>query len=327
MKKTKTISRLILIVMLVAIVGCGNALGAEAPALSVDQLVIAAAAQGGDWYSIAVGYGEVFKKHLNLNFYSVTPGGGAANPSLVNMGEADLGISVAISVNEAHNGIESYTEKHDNMLMFATQFPQVVQAVVWADSNINSIEDLKGKKVAVGPKGATGEIVAQRVLEAYGMSYADLGSVSYVAFGDAISEMTDKRLDCCFSTLSMPYPGYTELNMSGQIRLLQISDEAISFVHNINPGYLSQVFEPNTTYDGIDYEWKTLVTPNAVVVRADMSEEDVYLLFKAYVEGMDEIKAAGPAMRPVVVGPMLVQDIGVPYHPGVIRYAKEQGWL
>jgi len=91
-----------------------------------------------------------------------------------------------------------------NVMQLANLYPQYFQMVVLDESGIRTPATSGGKGVAVQPKGNTAELLTRQVLQTYGLSYKEMGKVSYVSYSDAVELMKDKHADSLHSY--HPYP-------------------------------------------------------------------------------------------------------------------------
>jgi TRAP transporter TAXI family solute receptor len=149
-----------------------------AGAAQAQQVRLMTGPQGGSWYPLGGAIANIGDK-AGLKV-QVLPGAGIANVKAIQAGKADLGFANSISTVDGVAGREPFTEKASNVCNVATLYPQYFQVVANADSGVNSLADLKGKGLAVQPKGNTAEFISQQVLQVYGMKYEDMGRVSYV---------------------------------------------------------------------------------------------------------------------------------------------------
>ena len=79
-------------------------------------------------------------------------------------------------------------------------YPELVQILATKESNIKSVDDLRGKKVAIGAPGSGVEANARQVLAVHGMTYDDLGKADYLSFNEAADQLKNKQID----QLSLP---------------------------------------------------------------------------------------------------------------------------
>jgi len=285
-----------------------------------------AAEQSGTWYSLAVGITQMLRNSMpETGNISILPGGGISNVVGVETGQANLGFSQASSIVDAFNGEPPFKEKTENVRYVLTLFPHKTQIVVFERSGIQTIEDIKGKRINVGTRGLLTEDVARRSLEAYGMTYSDMRSVQNLSFSDAVVQMKDGRLDAMFWTVPAPFPVLTDLSQSENVRFLSLPEDKVKILTDKNPGFTRTTIEAGM-YRGIDSEIVTIQSPLVMIANKDAPDELVYQITKVVYENLAELHNVAPNLKGVTHRDLL-HDYGVPMHPGAIRYFKEVGLL
>src|SRR5512137_152764 len=124
---------------------------------------------GGSWYPLGGAIGEALQKEIPGVTISVMPGGGVANVEGVEYGKCELGFSNSTSAVDGLNGRAPFKKTTENVKQLANLYAQYFQMVVVDNSPIKSVADFKGKIIATTPKGHTGTILTEQVLQVYGM--------------------------------------------------------------------------------------------------------------------------------------------------------------
>src|SRR5690606_23024622 len=106
-------------------------------------------------------------------------------------------------------------------------YPEVIQIIARADAGIRSIEDLRGKRVAVGDAGSGTEANARQILGAAGITYNDI-SVRYLSFAEASSNLRDGHIDAAFVTAGLPTAAIQDIAAQRAITLVPVSDELVA---------------------------------------------------------------------------------------------------
>lgn len=281
---------------------------------------------GGAWQVIGNSMLEDIKK-ANPNIKGSTlPSTTTGNVLGVHEGKFDIAFSIADTTAAAWNGDGYFkpTGKLDDIREVAALYPQSTHIVVWADSKINSIADLKGKRVSPGAKGLSSDVEFQRLLKAYGMSLNDV-KVSYLSFDDAAQQMIDGHLDAlALVTVPPPYAPVISVGSQKAIKLLSIPDDKIAEMVKYQG---VQSYEmPAGTYKDIDYPVKGIMSRSHIIVRKDMPDDVVYNIVKAMAENFPRYKEVLASMKFTNVEEMAT-DVGIPMHPGALKYYKEKGWI
>ena len=281
---------------------------------------------GGAWQVIGNAMLEDVKKANSNITGSTLPSTTTGNVMGVHQGKFDIAFSIADTTAAAWNG-EGYFKqsgKIDDIREVAALYPQSSHIVVWADSNINSIADLKGKRVSPGAKGLSSDVEFQRLLKAYGMSLSDV-KISYLSFDDASQQMIDGHLEALvFATVPPPYAPVVSVGSQKQIKLLEIPDDKIAEMTKYQG---VQAYElPAGTYKGIDKPVKGIMSRSHIIVRKDMPDDVVYNIVKSLAENFPRYKEVLASMKYTNAEDMAT-DVGIPMHPGALKYYKEKGWI
>jgi TRAP transporter TAXI family solute receptor len=278
---------------------------------------------GGSWVPLGGAIAELIQKNIPGATVSVSPGGGIANVVGVQEGKADIGFGNSSSSVDGTMGREPFKAPTKNVMQLANLYPQYFQMVVLEDSGIKSPADLKGKGICPGPKGHTGELLAQQVLQLYGLSYKDMSKVNHVSYSDAVSLMKDGHAQGYLLGTTIPASSILDLATTKKIRLLSLPEDKIKELQKMNVGYLRRVI-PAGTYPGVNYDAITVGYFTHLVVSAKLPEPLVYNITKILSENVERLADVVKDMKGVTVKDLAL-DIGVPFHPGALKYYKEKG--
>ncbi len=286
-----------------------------------------AAQQSGAWYPLAVGITEMMGNNIDyLGNISIQPGGGVSNVIALDDGVGEIGFSQAAPTVDGFLGNPPFDKKTEKVQYMLSLFPHQTHLVVLKDSGIETIMDIKGKRINVGTQGLLSEDIAARILDIHGMSYDDMGSVQNLSFADSVEQMRDGRLDVLFWTVPAPFAVINDLSQSRDIELLQIPDSTIDALISQNSGLFKTTLEAGT-YKGVDYDVTTIHSPIVVIASEEASEDLIYQSTKLIYEGLDELAQINPSIGTLDPEKDLPIDIGVPRHPGAEKYFEEQGLL
>jgi len=280
---------------------------------------------GGSWYPLGGAIADAIQKEIPGVTVSVAPGGGMANVEGLELGKCDIGYSNSSSAVDAFYGRPPFKKKMENMRQLANLYPQYFQMAVWEDSGIKSVADLKGKTISPGPKGHTGELLAQQVLEVYGLSYKDMAKIHHVQYSDSVSLMKDGHAQAFILGTTIPASTIIDLAAAKKIRLLALPDDKIKALQKINAGYLKRVI-PKGTYPGVDYDVPGVGYFTHLVISAKLPDELVYKITKTLVNNLPLFANVVKDMKSTTPKDLAL-DLGIPYHPGALKYFKEIGAL
>jgi len=282
---------------------------------------------GGTWQALGTAMlDDVLKANPNLKG-STAPLGGTANIIGVSEKKLNVAFSLSATLGDAWEGRGVFKEKGElrNFRVLAVLFPEPTQIAVYEDSGIDSVEDLKGKRITPGPKGSAVEQDSVKVLNAYGMSYEDM-KVEFLSFADAAQQMIDGHLDSIFyGAMICPAPPIVNVSSQKKIKLLSLSDEVIDSLVKNYKGMRPYTIPPGT-YEGIDYPVKGICTTVVVIASEDMPDDVAYSIVKTIADNYDRYATITKAMMLSKKEDMSI-DTGMPFHPGALKYYKEQGMV
>lgn len=268
--------------------GCGQSNGAQ------EQYIhIATGNTAGTYYPIGGAISEV----LNLNIKNMHSSVQSTSGSVANLQFlADDAVEMAIVQNDiayyAVNGQEMFADqnkyKFDNLRGITALYPESCQFVVLESSGINSISDLKGKKVAVGAEGSGAEANARQILEIYGLTYNDIAP-QFLSFSVGAKALSEGTVDAAFLTAGFPTNAVQYAASQAKIKLLPIDDSHFKTLSEKYPFY-SQITIPKGTYSGVDEDIKTVSVMALLVCNDRVSDDTAYQITKTIYENLDKIK-------------------------------------
>ena len=291
---------------------------------SAQQLSIATGGTGGVYYPIGGGFAEMINNHIDgAQATAEVTGASVENMGLIMRGDADLALVLADTAYQAYTGTGDFEGRQiENTRALASVYPNAVQLVTLAESDIHSIADLAGKRVSVGAPGSGTELNARALLEANGVSYSDF-TPQRLNFNETADAIRDGDIDAGFWSVGPPTSSILNLAATRDIRLIGLSDEEIANAQEVEAVFAPYGLDAGM-YDGMDEAVQTIGIPNVLVVNADMDEELAYQLTQLLFENTDELIAVHPAANDTTVE-FTMNSTPVPLHPGALRYFEEVG--
>ena len=288
------------------------------------SLSIATGGTSGTYYPLGGGMAQIFTEHV-VNTTAEATGASVENMQLLKNGDVDLAFVQSDIADYASKGILMFEQDGavENIRAVASLYNETIQIVVPGNSDIRSVEDLAGKRVSIGAPGSGTEANALQILEAHGMSEADLGQVQRLNFGDSTTYIQDGTLDAAFVTAGTPTSAVSELAATVGARIVNIADDKIAALIEKYPYYAEQTVEAGT-YTGFDETVKTVAVKAQLVVRADLDEEMVYNLTKSLFENLDVLAGVHQKGAEIQLENAL-EGVSLEVHPGAAKYYEEAG--
>lgn len=297
----------------------GNSEAGEKPS----SLIIATGGTAGTYYPLGGGIANLIQDEAGTNATAQVTGAAVENMRLISDKEVDLAITQGDIADYAAKGTEMFTEGAvDNLQAIGALYQETIQIVVSEKSGIESVAELKGKKVSVGAPGSGTEVNARQILEVYGLTFEDLNT-ERLSFGDSAKKIQDGGLDAAFVTAGAPTAAINELAATTGIRILTIEDDKIQAIMDKYKYYSQQVI-PADTYPKQDTEVTTVAVMAIMSVRAELDTQLVYDITKAIYENTEPLIAINAKANEIQTDKAL-DGISIPLHPGAEKYLKEKG--
>lgn len=321
MKRLLAILLLVLSVMGI-LAGCGNESGKK----SADQkklINIATGGTAGVYYPLGSAIAEILNKNLsNINALAQSTGASVANINLLKDGKVELALVQNDTAYYAFNGVETFKDKRvTNLKGITTLYNETIQIIVLESSYINSVNDLKGKKVAVGSIGSGVEANSRQILEVYGITYNDI-KPQYSSFGEAANGLKDGDVDAVFVTAGAPTAAIQDISFQYKIRLLPLEDDYVDALIKKYPFYAKQIIKANT-YPSQIADIPTVAVKAMLAVADSLDADTVFKMTKAIYANTDRLKAAHKLGEGIMKETAL-EGMPIPVHPGADKFFKEQ---
>lgn len=291
---------------------------------AAQQVTFMTGPQGGSWIPLGGALKGLWEKEISGLQITQTPGAGIANVRGVDEGKAQIGLSNSNTAVLGIQGEKPYPKKVTNVCQLANLYPQYFQMVASKDAGVNSIADLKGKRLVTQPKGNTGELLTDQVLKINGMSYQSLAKANFQAgYNDAVAMMKDGHADVFTLGTTAPASAVMDLASARDVALIPVDDKTFNAVKKMNPGHNKLIIKAGT-YPKQDKDVPVIGYSTHIVVACSLPEDVVYKMTKVMATHVDDMAAVVKAMKGATPKDMAL-DIGVPFHKGAAKYYKEVG--
>lgn len=288
--------------------------------LDTKFLTIATGGASGPYNIIGTSLSEIYVKTFGVNSKTQTTGASVENVNLLTQGKVDMVLALSDVVTDAVEGKNNFDKPVTNIQQIAVLYPNVVQIVTTKKSGIKNIEDLRGKRIAVGDQGSGTEVNARTLLEGFGMTYDDV-TVDYLGFAEAADGMKAGKIEAAFFSSGLPNSSLMELEQGLDLQLITINQDKLKEIIASKPYF--KTFEiPADTY-GNEAAIPTAAIMNALLVSSDLSEADGYKLTKALFENLEGLKTAHQAANDISLA-TANEGMVAPIHPGAKKYYDEQ---
>lgn len=282
-------------------------------------VTIATGGASGPYNIIATSLADEYSKAFGVNSKTQTTGASVENINLINQDKVEMAFVMSDVLTDAINGENSFANKIDKVQQIAALYPNYVQVVTSKRSGIKTLDDLRGKRVAVGDQNSGVEVNARNLINGFGMTYKDL-TVDYLGYAEATDALKSGRIDAAFLTSGLPNASLMELQQSFDLQMVEIPADRIAEIAEDKPFFVSLNI-PAGTY-GNDEDVPTAAIQNALVVHSKLSEDDVYKLTKTFFEKLSRLESAHQAASGISLEGAQA-GVVAPLHPGAKKYYDE----
>lgn len=315
----------------ILLAGCGGRVAQSAPEspesageceAGAGQLTIATGNSTGVYYVLGGGIASLLSAETELRVTAAETGASVQNIEQLVAGDYDIAFSLADTAVDAIDGTGAFPEPQ-GVSALGRIHSNPTQVIVRADSGIERVEDMAGKRISTGsPKSGT-EVIATRLLDAAGLDIETDVAAQRLDMTKTVDAMKDGTIDGMFWSGGVPTPGVTDLFTSAgdAVEFIDITP-LLDDLKTVNPVY-TESFIDSEVY-GTDEDVPTIVVPNILLVRDDMDDATACAIATTIWSGIEQLETVHSAAGEL--SPQLALETApVPVHPGAERALEALG--
>jgi TRAP transporter TAXI family solute receptor len=251
--------------------------------------------------------------------------GSVENVQLLGRGQLDSALVQADIASWAFHATSIYANNPVRGLRaIAALFPENLHVIVRREGPIQSLRDLKGRRVGLGEKESGTLIDARLLLEAASLKERDL-KAEYLGLGEAAAGLRGGTLDAFVLIGGTPLPAIADLASTTAIRLLPVSGEIAQRLTIRDPLFAAATV-PEGAYPGVDEATPTVALNAVWVVTAEAPDLLVYQITKSlWNEATQRVIALRQPMARRMSLAHALDGVDIPLHPGAERFYREAG--
>jgi len=267
------------------------------------------------------------RKEYGIRCTVESTGGSVFNINAIMSGDLDFGVAQSDRQYQATKGIADWKDKgpqKDLRAVFSIH-AETVDLIAAVDANINSLADLKGKRVNVGNIGSGYRQNAIDALEANGLNWEKDFNAESLKAAEAPGLIQDGRIDAAFYTVGHP-SGYYKEATSGTRKVKFVPITNIDSLLAKYP-YYAKAATLMKNYPGAANTEESVPTfgvKATFVTSAKVPDEVVYAVTKEVFDNFEAFTKLHPAYAGLTKEAMLT-GLSAPFHPGALKYYKEAG--
>ena len=263
----------------------------------------------------------------NLIASAVSSRGSVDNVNAIISGLRNSGFAQSDVAYWAYTGTGTMEGKEPakELRTIAALFQEHIHLVALKKSNINSVKDLKGKRVSLDEPGSGTYVDAKLILESNGLSTSDVKAEALKGKA-ATDALRNGKVDAIFVVAGFPTGAIVELASAVDVKLVPI-DGAGAKALTSKYGFFSQSPIPSGTYEGVD-EVNTVAVGAQWFTSAKEDNELIYQITKAlWNKESRKLMDVGHAKGKTITPESALSGVGVPLHPGAEKFYKEAGLI
>ncbi|MEV6442553.1 TAXI family TRAP transporter solute-binding subunit [Amycolatopsis sp. NPDC051716] len=309
-------------VLALAVTGCGGKQqtdqaapgGTQSCEAGEGRITIATGNSGGVYYVLGGGLAQLISNSTKLRATAAETGASVQNIQQLVAGNYDVAFSLADTAADAVDGKGSFDGKPQKIQALSRIYPNSTQVLVRADAGIDSVADMKGKRISTGsPKSGT-EVIANRLLQAAGLKPDTDVQAQRLDLAKTADGMKAGTLDGLVWSGGLPTAQITDITtaMKDKVKFLDITP-LLPALKKVNPVY-DQAVIPKAAY-AQPADVPTVVVPNLLLVREDFPAGNACAITKLIFDKQAELAKVHPAAKEIS-RQLATQTDPVPLHPG-----------
>lgn len=263
-------------------------------------------------------------KNQGMNVHALSTEGGLDNLRMLRRGEVVAALSQSDAAYAAAHGIGPFQDDGPDLKLraIASLYPEPVHVLVSANSRLQGMADLRGKRVNIGQAGSASRLTALAVLDAHGLQPGDLAAATELDLQQALSALRDNQLDALIQVIGAPADNIRAASEAFALRLLPLQEAAISRLQQQRPGSFAFNLPPGT-YPQQEQAVATLAVSSMLLTDDQLTvrevEHLVRLLFAQDSQWLQYGSIQGTQLSPRNA----LRDLGVPLHSGAEKALQQ----
>ena len=291
------------------------------------NISIATGGTGGVYYPLGGGMAAVLSQYVpGMQATAEVTGGSVANLQLIGTGKPYVGMTMADAGLDALKGQDKFTGKPVPVRTLMVMYPNRMHVVTIEGTGINTMKDLKGKRVSTGSGGSATEVMAFRVIEAAGLDKDRDMKRERLGVAESVNAIKDRKIDAFFWVGGLPTAAVTDLANTPGVKIKMIDHADLVPAMNKKYGnlYVKDVIGKDV-YRGMDKDNHQATVMNLLVAHKDMDNQTAYNIVKAVFDHVDELIRVHKEAENFKLENQKQDASPLPWHPGAVKYFTERG--
>ena len=279
---------------------------------------LASGAAYGQYNRFANAFATLLKEH-NIKLTPLLTEGGLDNLRMLREGKVQLAISQSDSAYQAVHGSGTFQDDGPNFSLraLASLYPEPLHVLVRADGP-QSMRELHGKRVSLGPRGSASRATAEALLGAYGWSTSELASSAELQLPAALAALRDGQVDAVLQVIGTPAETISAASDALNLRLLALDPQIISQVQDKRPGTFAFDLAAGS-YPRQTQAVSTLAVSSLLLSEHSLTNREAEQLLSVLFESGQQWLQLGSVQGTQLSANQHVRDLGIPLHEGAAQ--------
>lgn len=283
------------------------------------KIILGTGGISGTYYPVGAAITVIIKKYVEgVNAVALETNGSVDNVSRMETNEINMLMGAANSLYAAYNGEYPFEKSYKDLRGIAVLFPEAFHVIVLKKSNINSIYDLKNKRIAIGEINSGSRRTALELLKIHGILENDIVAIN-VSYREGIIKLKQDEVDCAIIVAGIPTIAVIDASAQMDVNLLSVDINLFKDIENFNNLEIYKI--PEGTYREVNKEIVTVASPAILAVNKDMDEELVYNILDDIFKHCDEISKAHTQGNNIKMN-NIIGRMSIPLHKGAKKFYK-----
>ncbi|WEK60256.1 MAG: TAXI family TRAP transporter solute-binding subunit [Candidatus Microbacterium colombiense] len=311
--------RILAATVCVAVIAMLGACSQRASEWSGQTYEIASGGTTGVYFDYGTHLADELSQNLGIDAVSEETNGSVENLLRIGSGDAVLGFAQGDAAADAVAGAGAFDEPIA-VRALARLYDEYLHVVVRADSDVEGITDLAGKRVSLGAENSGVNVIASRVLDAAGVDSSTVQNPQ-LDLQESISAMERAEIDGFFWVGGLPTPGIQELATDLPVRLLPVEQEWVNAVNSRYSDAYRPADFPAGTY-GLTESSPTMAVPNYLITAASTPDDVVRDILVVLFDSRSRMAAEVPAAA-LLNRRQAIFTAPVELHPGAVAFYRD----
>jgi TRAP transporter TAXI family solute receptor len=311
---------------------CGVALvGVSQPRAETEFITFGTAGVTGVYYPVGGTICRMVNRNAREHGVRCTvesTGGSIYNLNALRQNELDL----AFAQSDWHfasyqgKGVFANQGAHEDLRSVFSLHSEALTVVARVDSDIDELDDLKGKRFNIGNPGSGTRSTIEELMRAKGWDKDVFALASEFKASEQAQKLCDNKIDAFAFNTGHPNGSVQEVTSTCDTKIVPVTGEVVETLIKENPYYAPATI-PGGMYTGNPNDVPTYGVTATVVTTEEVDDDLIYEVVKGVFEDFDVFKRTHPILAYLDKQQMISHGLTAPLHEGARRYYEEEGLI